>query len=124
MTDSTNPILVVDDYLPTCKLLVRLLTLAGFQAAYVQSGEAALDFVESGEPRVILLDLMMPGMDGFEVLRRIRTREGNNNVPIVVYSALSDSETQAKARRLGANDFVVKSTNDFEEIRLKIGKLI
>ncbi len=101
-------LLVVDDNEVNRDLLSRRLVSAGFAVAAVGSGPEALAALEEGRFDAVLLDVMMPGMDGLEVLRRIRTRRGVAELPVVMASALGDSRNLVEALRLGANDYVTK----------------
>jgi CheY-like chemotaxis protein len=101
-------VLIVDDHLETCKPLVKLLTRAGIEADCVTSGPEALAFIRQHPTSLMLLDVMMPDMDGFGVLRAVRSDPKLGGVAVVMYSALSDTENQEKALRLGAQGFIIK----------------
>ena len=102
-------VLVVDDDEATCDALRRLLSRMGYQAAIAQSGREALDVAEAARPDVIVLDWMMPDMDGLEVLRRLRERPATKDVPVLLYSAVDNAELLGQARKLGAQECVLKS---------------
>ena len=117
-------ILVVDDHRDTCRLLTRLLQSLGLTATAVPSGSAALELFAASagdpgphpsppRPNVVLLDVMMPGMDGFETLRRLRALPEGKDVPVVMLSALSDDESRERATQLGATDYWVKGAFEF-----------
>lgn len=105
---SKGNILVVDDTLTSLKLLIDLLTAEDYQARPADSGELALAAVEAQPPELILLDLFMPGMDGFEVLRRLKAREKSRTIPVIVLSAATETEQRVEGFKLGAVDFVSK----------------
>jgi DNA-binding response OmpR family regulator len=105
---SKGNILVVDDTLTSLKLLVDLLTAEDYQARPANSGELALAAVEAQPPELILLDIFMPGMDGFEVLRRIKAREKSRAIPVIFLSAATETEQRVEGFKLGAVDFVSK----------------
>jgi DNA-binding response OmpR family regulator len=107
-------VLIVDDSLDVCKPLTRLLTHYGIDSEWVTSGEAALEYIRSNSTRLVLLDIMMPGISGFDVLRVMRADPEFSNLPVVMYSARSDDKSKDEARRLGANDYIVKSTVTFD----------
>jgi CheY-like chemotaxis protein len=71
MPDTSKTVLVVDDHLDTCELLVRLLQLSGYLAVCVESGPAALDFLGRRKPDLMILDMKMPGMSGLDVLQAV-----------------------------------------------------
>ena len=108
-------ILVVDDHRDTCRLLQRFLRSLGREAIVVQSGEEAVSLVRDGQsprPKLVLLDIMMPGMDGFETLRQLRALPAARSLPVVMLSAVSDDESRVRAKALGATDYWVKGTFD------------
>src|SRR3954452_18383941 len=84
--DSPVDVLVVDDSPDTCKAIKRLLRTAGHSAACLPDGHAALEYLADRKPGVVLLDLMMPGIDGMEVLRRIRREPALADLPVVLYT--------------------------------------
>jgi DNA-binding response OmpR family regulator len=96
-------VLVVDDDVRILRFLRSSLTLAGYQVTTTTSGEEALKITEFGETDVMLLDILMPILDGFEVLRRLRSV---STLPVIVFSA--NPSAAQEALRLGANDFVAK----------------
>jgi DNA-binding response OmpR family regulator/tRNA A-37 threonylcarbamoyl transferase component Bud32 len=101
-------LLVVDDNESNRDLLSRRLVAAGYAVATASSGPEALAALSEGRFDVVLLDVMMPEMDGLEVLRRIRDRFGVTELPVVMASALGDTRDLVEALRLGANDYVTK----------------
>ena len=102
-------VLVVDDDESTCDALRRLLSRMGYAAACATNGHDALDVVGQMRPDVIVLDWMMPDMDGLEVLRRLRAQPATRDVPVVLYSAVDNPDMRGEAQKLGAQDCVLKS---------------
>ena len=102
--------LVVDDNIPTGRALVRLLQSAGHEAEFVSSGREALDQLENLRPEVVVLDWMMPEMDGVEVLRTVRSDPRFDQVRVVMFSAISEPSRVGDTLRMGAQDFIVKGT--------------
>src|SRR5215216_285862 len=84
-------VLIVDDDVDGCKPLVKLLQYVGHSPFFVHDGRAALSMLDQLRPDMILLDVMMPGVDGLEVLKTIRAHPVHKDLPVVVYSALNDS---------------------------------
>lgn len=101
-------ILMVDDGPENIQLLGRLLQAQGFALAAAASGTEALAFLQRKRPDLILLDVMMPMMDGFEVCRRLRQMPGMERVPVLFLSARSDQESINKGLELGGDDYVTK----------------
>ena len=104
-------ILLVDDHLSTCTPFARLLRLRGYEAMFALSGREGILAMERFEPDVVLLDVMMPRMDGFEVLGLIRGRPQFAHVAVLMYTALSDTATLLRAMALGAQGLVVKGSS-------------
>jgi CheY-like chemotaxis protein len=101
-------VLIVDDHPEACYPLARFLARAGVEAACVESGPAALSFIHQHPTSLLLLDVMMPGMDGFDVLRAVRSDPRFSALPVVMYTALTEAESREKALVLGAQDFITK----------------
>lgn len=110
-------VLIVDDNVKSCRPLVRLLEVVGHHAFFVHDGRAALAMLDRVRPDMILLDVMMPGMDGIEVLKTIRRHPLHKDLPVVVYSARDDHETIDHALSSGAQDYLVKSQGDFNRVQ-------
>jgi PAS domain S-box-containing protein len=103
-----NQILIVDDNSGTLRLLQNLLTEQGYTVYPVPSGELALGFVQSNLPDLILLDIKMPGMDGYEVCRRLKADERTASIPIIFLSALEDKQDKVKGFQAGGVDYIAK----------------
>jgi diguanylate cyclase (GGDEF)-like protein len=101
-------LLVVDDFLDNLKLLTSILTAEGYQVLPADSGELALASVKAGPPDLILLDMQMPGLDGFEVCRRLKAREESRAIPIIFISAATEVKDRVEGLKLGAVDFIAK----------------
>lgn len=105
-------VLVVDDILPNVKLLEAKLSSEYYDVLTATSGEDALKRVEEDSPDLVLLDVMMPGMDGFEVCRRIKSNPMVAHIPVVMVTALTDSQDRVRGLEAGADDFLSKPVND------------
>ncbi len=101
-------ILIVEDDSVNMQTLSDFLTKNHLKVSAVQSGEAALQAVQDERPHLILLDIMMPDMDGFETCRRLKANSKTQNLPIIFITALSDTVDQIKGFELGAVDFITK----------------
>jgi CheY-like chemotaxis protein len=109
-------ILIVDDHIDTGTVLARLLRTCGQEAVAVSSGLAALKLLETTRPNVIVLDMMMPGMSGLEVLQRVRSDAAVKDVPVIIFSADHTAETARQAREQGAQEFVLKGTLPWDRL--------
>lgn len=118
-----NTILIVDDQLSAREVLRGLLTGQGYNLVFASSGEEALRVAQFMIPDLILLDVMMPGMDGFEVCERIRTDTKLAEVPILLVTALDDRQSRLKGIRSGADDFISKPY-DQNELRARVQTII
>lgn len=102
-------IVIVDDN-PICsRPLSLLLRAAGHTAFCVDSGPDAVEAVRHYRPDLLVLDVQMPGLDGWAVLRELRTQASSRELPVIMYSGGGDS-TEDEARRLGAQDYIAKGT--------------
>lgn len=98
-------ILLVEDHRELAELIVSFLERDGFQVHHVKSGEAALSYLQNHEVRLLLLDIMLPQMDGFTVCKRVREEKV---VPILIMSARKDRSDQLNGYELGADDYIEK----------------
>lgn len=101
-------ILVVDDNKITTKLLRRYLEANGFEATEAYDGIECLEKVEERYPDAIVLDVMMPRMDGYEAVRKIKDNVETKHIPVVIVTALNDVANQLKSIEAGADDFLSK----------------
>ncbi len=120
---SRGIVLLVDDEEQNRTLLRDPLEVNGFQVIEADNGIKALQRVEEQTPDVILLDLMMPKMDGFEVCRRIKERREIAHVPIIMLTALSERQERLTGISAGANDFLTKPV-DVHDVILRVGNAV
>lgn len=113
-------ILVVDDLPDTCRVLVRLLQISGYQAEHVSSGEQALAVMKAVRPQLVVLDEMMPGKSGMELLKELKAKPELADVPVLFYNASYDAEKAQQARELGAVDWLIKGSTEWTELLGKI----
>ena len=114
-------ILIIDDSSINLDLLNKTLTKAGFEVAVANSGLTALGWLESNETDLILLDIIMPGIDGFETCDRLQKNVSTQNIPIIFMTALNDSQDRVKGLSLGAVDYITKPFEQEEVLaRVKI----
>jgi diguanylate cyclase (GGDEF)-like protein len=118
MTDALAPgsatILVVDDDAHNRKLLEALLAAQGYRTATAASGELALELITADPPDLVLLDVMMPGMDGYQVAVALKSDARTSNIPIIMLSALSDRDARVRGLNAGAEDFLTKPVDRSE----------
>jgi DNA-binding response OmpR family regulator len=101
-------VLIVDDEKPTVELLQRFFTIKGFEAIGAFSGTECLIVIKNEQPEVVVLDLMMPDMDGYEVLRHIRAAPVIARVPVLMLTANASLDGPDKAAAAGADGYMTK----------------
>ena len=116
--ENKKRILVVDDELPILNFLDIKLRVLGYEVITASRGLEALELIDSARPGIVLLDVIMPGMDGFGVLQELRT---HSNLPVIVFSARL--ENKQKALSLGANAFLSKPF-DVDDLVSRIQRLL
>ncbi len=113
--DSERPrVLIVDDHPSSRMTAVALLSMEGYEVLEADSGPVALESVITSNPDLILLDVMMPGMDGFEVCRRLKQDEQTRLTPVVFVTALDDRRARLKGIEAGGDDFLTKPFDQLE----------
>lgn len=117
-------VLIVEDDSFLQGLEASKLEKSGFAIITASSGEEAMQKINEPNIDIILLDLILPNFDGFEILKKIRETENLKNTPVIVFSNLSDEESLKKSTDLGATDFMVKSNFTLDELIKKINSLL
>jgi DNA-binding response OmpR family regulator len=118
-----DKILVVDDDQGITKLLEFILSEEGYSVKSVNNGDETVVAASTFAPNLILLDLVMPSPDGFEVCKNVRAKSQFAHIPIVFFTSASDIENKVAAFRLGASDYIVKPVHP-KELKLRIKALI
>jgi putative two-component system response regulator len=121
--DPMAKVLVVDDDVLNLKVLDSLLKAAGHEAVLAASGHAALQSVAQDPPDLILLDVMMPGIDGFEVASALKQQDSSKNIPIIMVTALDGRASRLHALEAGAEDFLTKPI-DRIELTMRVRNLL
>ena len=121
--DHPARILIVDDERHNRQLLEVMLAPEGFQLSSASSGEEALTQVAQQPPDLILLDIMMPGMDGYQVVAGIKRNLATKNIPVIMVTALADRDARMLGLNAGAEDFLTKPV-DRAELCVRVRNLL
>ena len=125
-TDDNNKvkILVVEDDKFLRELLVRKLEGEGLSTVTAADGTEALQKMEETMPKLVLLDLILPGIDGFDVLKKMKENPAIANIPVIILSNLGQKEEVEKGLKLGASDYMIKAHFTPDEIVEKVQKIL
>ncbi|MET3131343.1 CheY-like chemotaxis protein [Oxalobacteraceae bacterium GrIS 1.11] len=123
MSASTPSILIVDDEVQNRRLLAILLSPEGYLTASAASGEEALAAISRSAPDLILLDIMMPGIDGYQVASILKANPATSNIPIIMVTANTDRSTRLAGLDAGAEEFLTKPV-DRTELWLRVRNLL
>lgn len=121
---SERKILAVEDDVFLSNLLSQKLSESGGTLFNAERGEEALRIAQEKNPDVILLDILLPGMDGFEVLKRLKMDEKTKDIPVIILSNLGQKQDIEKGEELGAELFLTKATFTLDEILEKIESVL
>lgn len=119
-----NKILIIEDDEFLRTLESEKFTKEGFEVLNASSEEEMKSILAQTVPQAILLDLMVPGIDGFQILEQLKSNDATSHIPVIVFSNLSDDESVSKAKKAGADDFLVKSNFSLNELIEKIKTLL
>src|SRR3712207_5309535 len=112
-------ILVVDDTPTNLEVLFNFLTDSGFKILVAEDGESAIQKAKYASPDLILLDIIMPGIDGFETCRRLKANESTRDIPVIFMTALSETVDKVRGLQVGAVDYITKPLQQ-EEVLARV----
>ena len=113
-------ILIIEDDEFLRSLTAKRLEKEGYGVEVGVDGESGVAVAEAKNPDLILLDLLLPGLDGFEVLKRVRANPALKTVPVIIFSNLGQKEDIERAKSLGADDFLIKANFTLDDVVVKI----
>ncbi|MDA8611315.1 response regulator [Candidatus Pacebacteria bacterium] len=122
MSKSKKHILIAEDEAPLAKALSLKLQNSGFDTTATSNGEGILELIEKEKIDLLILDLMMPKVDGFKVLKELQ--DNKKNIPVMVTSNLGQEEDVEKAKKLGAKEYFVKSNIPLKDIVVSVEKIL
>jgi len=117
-------ILIVDDQPDIARALAMLLEDSGYSAEVAESGREALEKLRQTTPQAVILDMMMPDIDGSAVLRAMRSDPEMRKVPVVVFSADANQQRIEQTIRLGAQDYIIKGASGWDDLRNRIERVL
>jgi len=125
MVEQKNKILLVEDDVMIVRMYQRKLELEGFKVFLAFNGEEGLEILKKEKPDIILLDIMMPKMNGIEMLKALKKNPATKNIPVIILTNLGDRpEDVTKAKELGAKDYWVKATVSLKEVVERIRQIL
>lgn len=124
MSDKSISVLIVEDEKMLADMYATKFSMEGFTAAQANDGQAGFDAATANPPDIILLDIIMPKLDGFTVLKQLRAQEQTKNVPIILLTNLGQDEDIKKGKELGATDYFVKANHTPAEVVNKVKEVL
>jgi len=115
-----SKILIIEDEIALRSALSVKLKKEGFEVLEAQNGQEGLDLAVTQKPDLVLLDIIMPGMNGLDVLKDMKSNAGLVNVPVIVLTNLPEESAKEKVKELGGTEYLVKSNMPLEELVAKI----
>jgi DNA-binding response OmpR family regulator len=120
MTVKNSKILIIEDDKFLAKMLSKTLAASGFEVILASGGNEALKKLTETEISLILLDIMLPDIDGFDLLQKVRIEGKNKNTPVIIMSNLGQPEDIARGKKMGAVDYLVKSDLSLDQVLAKV----
>lgn len=124
MAETNKKVLVVEDDSLLQDMLAQQLVKDSWSVNYAKDGEKALELARSEKPDVILLDLMLPGVSGYDILAQLKKDPELQHIPVIILSNLGQQEDMDKGLQLGAADFMIKSNFTLDEVSAKMTSLL
>lgn len=124
MTDTFKSILLVDDDMTLREMYAERLKAEGFQVVAAKDGEEALQIATDTHPNIILLDIMMPKINGLDVLKKLKEQAETKDIPVIVLTALIQDRERMESVTRGADDYIVKSETMPGEVIAKVHALL
>ena len=119
----SKKIFIIEDDIFLSDIIARKLAVEGWELSHSLEGERAIQEAEEKQPDVIILDLVLPGLDGFDILKKLKENQRTKNIPVIVLSNLNKKEDIAKAMKLAASSFLVKADVSLDDIVSEMKKV-
>ncbi len=123
-TPTGRKVLIVEDDKFLGGLVAKKLMAAGFQVILLDRGGQAVSNIEKERPQIVLLDLLLPDMSGFDILEKMYKNADLKSIPVIILSNLAEQSDIQKAKNLGAHSFLIKATVNIDAIVTKVGHII
>lgn len=123
-TSKKKLILLAEDELTLAKMYQTKFSMEGFEVEHAEDGNKALQILESKTPDIILLDIIMPNLDGFGVLKKLKSDKRWSNIPIILLTNLGQESDVKRGLELGADDYLIKAHFTPQEVADKIKKML
>ena len=120
MVNGNNEILVVEDDEDLLSLITKKLTVEGFKVMAAATGQQALDYLAKQKPALVLLDILLPDIDGLSILNEIATQPKTKDLPVIILSNVADQGSIEQASAIGQYEYLVKTKTDLNEVVKKI----
>lgn len=120
MAEDKKRLLVVEDDTFLRDLLAQRLNKETYEVLYAVDGEAALEALRDKKPQLILLDILLPGLNGFDILEKIRADKNLSDIKVLILSNLDQPSDRKRGEELGAIDYIIKSNSTIEEIVARV----
>jgi len=120
----SKKILIIEDDSFLQGIAVTKLKKEGYDVLAASTGTDGIKIADTEKPDLILLDLLLPGSDGFEVLANLKKDENTKSIPVIVFSNLAEDKDIVKAKELGASEFMTKSNFTLDELAVKIKEIL
>jgi CheY-like chemotaxis protein len=117
-------ILLVEDELPFRQIYRDAMVMYGYNVVEAENGEEAMTMIEQSAPDLVLLDIILPKLSGFDVLTKLKQNPATKAIPVIVYSVLNDKASIDRAIAIGADDFTIKGETPAVEVLNKARKLL
>ncbi|MEM9922019.1 MAG: response regulator [Bacteroidota bacterium] len=123
MSPTNNPLIIVEDHLESLENLLEIFELESYQVLSCKNGEECIDLIRLKTPGLILSDIKLPGMDGFDLLRHVKSQAASEAIPFIFLTAYADRHIREHSLRLGAVDYLVKPCH-METLLSTVGKYL
>jgi DNA-binding response OmpR family regulator len=124
MSDQKIKVALIEDDMAIVQMYRMKFETEGYEVQTAPDGQSGLDLIVSFEPNVVLLDLMMPGMNGLDMLHKLRSQPGGREVKVIVLTNMGDTETATRVYKMAADDYIVKAEMTPKQVAERVKALL